>query len=426
MLQHLTTLLTITGGITVGWLAYAWAVPEPADLLPDRLSKPPDARSDANVIEDAAFNLDSPIVDGNEIELLENGVEIFPAMIDAIDRAEHSVHFLTYVYWTGPIAEQMASALESAARRGVEVRVLLDAYGARQMKDEVVRRIRESGAQVEWFHPIEWFQLRRLNNRTHRKVLVVDGRVGFTGGVGIAEEWEGDARHEGEWRDNHYRLRGPVVRYLQGAFAENWRDATGEVLVGRAVYPELEQAGDARIVPLTTSPAGDMSPIGFLYWFALGSANERVDIATPYFLPDETLADAIADAARNGVKIRLLVPGDLNDSALLRAASLGHYDDLIEAGVEIHEFEVSMMHAKTVIIDDRWAIIGSANMDNRSFELNDEIALLVEDTDLVRRLDEGFERDLERARQVELSEIEGRSGWSRLKTRLAALLREQL
>lgn len=426
MPRYLLIPLAVTGGLAIAWMAYSWAVPEPSDLLPDRLSvTAPDARQKA-FLDAAAANLDTPVLDGNRVELLVNGVEIFPEMLEAIEGAERSVNFLTYIYWTGEIARRMADALSDAAERGVDVRVLLDAYGASRMDDALVERMERAGVDVAWFHPIRWYHLRAMNNRTHRKILLVDGTIGFTGGVGIAEEWEGDADGPGEWRDDHFRIEGPVVAHLQGAFAENWRDATGEVLVGEALFPDLADRGAARAMPLSTSPRGDTSPIAFLYWLALRTAAEHVDISTPYFLPDASLLDELARAAERGVRVRLLVPGETNDSPLLRTASLVHYDELLEAGVEIYEFDVSMMHAKTVLIDHRWAIFGSANMDNRSLELNDEIALLVEDAGLVDRIGSSYEDDVRRSNRIELEGVRDRPTWKRLESRLALLLREQL
>jgi len=426
MLKYLMWILLVIGGFTLAWAVYEWLVPEPADLLPTRLSGRPDDARAGGFLDAAGANLDSPVLDGNEIELLVNGVEIFPAMLEAIEAAEESVNFLTYVYWTGDIARRMAGALTRAAERGVEVRVLLDAYGARLMDEELIEDLEAAGARVAFFHPLRWYHVRRLNNRTHRKVLVVDGRVGFTGGVGIAEEWEGDARREGEWRDDHFRVRGPVVRYLQGAFADNWRDATGEVLAGESMFPDLEDVGSSRILALTTSPRGDVSPIAFLYWLALHTATERVDISTPYFLPDDALLDAMRDASERGVRIRLLVPDEHNDSELVRVASVSRYRTLLEGGIEIHEYGTSMLHAKTVLVDDRWAIVGSANFDNRSFELNDEIVLLVEDSGFVARVRETYARDLEAARRITLEDVADRSWVDRVKSALALVFREQL
>ena len=406
------------------WRAYACLAPEPADLLPDSVTATADQEFDFPTT--LAAHLGAAVLDGNDVRLLLNGVEIFPPMLAAIDSARTTVNFLTYVYWTGEIAERFAGSLAAAAERGVEVRVLLDAYGAHQIDPAMVERMESAGADVAWFHPVDWFNFRRVNHRTHRKVLVVDGAVAFTGGVGIAEEWTGDARSPDEWRDDHFELRGPVVTYLQGAFAENWLQATGEVLTGVDHYPVQSPAGDARVIPIITSPRGDMSPIAFSYWLALRYADRSVDISTPYFVPDESLLTSLEETARRGVRVRILLPGSQNDSRLVRWASLSRYEGLLDAGVEIHEFQPTMIHTKAMVVDDRWSVIGSANFDNRSFELNDEIVVFVDDPALNASLRLSMDADLERADRVTGDGFEGIGLFQRLAGYLSLLLREQL
>ncbi len=263
----------------------------------------------------------------------------------------------------------------------------------------------------------------------------MDGEVGFTGGVGIAEEWTGDAQDAEHWRDDHFRLRGPIVGALSGAFADNWTAATGEVLAPAEGAPERERSAEAvgrsapdhaRIVPLFTSPRSDMSTIGFLYWLGLRTARARVDISTPYFVPDPLLTEEIAAAAERGVRVRLLVPGERNDSWLARYASFTRYGRLLRAGVEIYEFEPTMLHVKTVLVDDRFSIVGSSNFDNRSFELNDEIALLVDSAPLNAAIRSSFANDLERARRVTRESHRSRGLWTRIRSRVAILFREQI
>lgn len=425
MLTFALYALAAVGAAAVGRWTYGWLVPERGAQRPDWLTAP-DHQAGDEFLDTLAAHLDSAVLEGNRVELLENGVEIFPAMLEAIEHAEASVNLLTYVYWTGDIAEQTADTLARAARRGVEVRVLLDAYGAQKMNARLVRMLEEARVRLAWFHPLRWYRLRQVNNRTHRKVLVVDGLVGFTGGVGIAEEWEGDARHPGEWRDDHFRVRGPAVRYLQGAFAEDWRDATGEVLLGACSFRPLEAVGPARVLPLVTSPGGRPSPIAFLYWLALRIASERVDIATPYFLPDDDLIASMGPAVRRGVRVRLLVPGEHNDADLLRMASFARYEMILNQGVELYEYEPTMMHSKTVSIDGRWTIVGSANFDRRSFELNNEIVLVVDDPGFASCLDASFEADLARARRIDMDEVRSMNRSRQLASRAAVLLRAHL
>lgn len=417
--------LAVLGALSLAWMLYSWLAPEAIDIPPERLSATgPGHTADAAVT--LAANLHAPVLSGNRATLLINGAQIFPAMLSSIREARESVNLLSYVYWEGDIATTFADELSAAARRGVEVRVLLDAYGARRMKPELMEQMKQAGCQFAWFRPIQWHNLQRYNNRTHRKVLVVDGRTGFAGGVGIASEWTGDAGSPAHWRDDHFRLEGPVVRYLQGSFAENWRQASGIVLAGDALFPPLAPAGDARVVPVRGAPGGDSSDIALVYWMLFHTAREEVRIATPYFVPDPDLELGIAEAARRGVKVTLLVPGPHQDSAMVRYASKTYYRELLDAGVRIFEYQPTMMHTKTVTVDGQWAVIGSSNFDSRSFELNYEIALAVYDDSLVNALDVSFANDLADSREITLDDVEQWSLFARTRNHLAVLLREQL
>lgn len=417
--------LAVLGALSLAWGLYSWLAPEAIDIPPERLSTAtPQKLSDVAVT--LAANLDAPLLSGNRATLLVNGTQIFPAMLSSIREARESVNLLSYVYWEGDIAIAFANELSAAARRGVEVRVLVDAYGARRMKPELMEQMRQAGCQFAIFRPFRWHNLRRFNNRTHRKVLVVDGRTGFTGGVGIASEWTGDAQDPDHWRDDHFRLDGPVVRYLQGSFAENWRQASGVVLAGDKMFPPLTPAGEARVIPISAAPGGSISEIAFIYWMLFHAAREEVRIATPYFVPDPDLELGIAEAARRGVRITLLVPGRYQDSAVVRYASRTYYRRLLEAGVRIFEYPPTMMHTKTVTVDSQWAVIGSSNFDSRSFELNYEIALAVFDESLVDALKVSYAKDLADAREITLKDVEQWSWFARIRNHLALLLREQL
>jgi len=415
--------LAVVGALALVWWSYQALVPEFADMAPDRLSN---AHRDHPLGADLAAHLDLPLVAGNRIELLVNGDEIFPAMLSAIERAQHSINLLSYIYWEGAIAAEFADALSAASRRGVEVRVVLDAAGSYRMDPALVARMEGAGCVIAWFNPVRWYSLSRFNHRTHRKVLVVDGRIGFTGGVGIADEWTGDAEDADHWRDDHFRLEGPVVRYLQGAFAENWQQATGEVLTGKDAFPELEPAGEARMSVISSGPVGATSEIAFSHWLMFRGARERIFLTTPYYVPDPDLELGLTAAARRGLDVRLLVPNDHNDSRLVRYASQTWYRELLEAGVRIYEYQPTMMHVKTASVDGEWAIVGSANIDSRSFEINFEIAVAVFDASFVETLDASFEEDLTRAREITLQDVERRSWLARARDQLARMLREQL
>lgn len=417
-------LLALIGGLAV--LRSIWV------LISPRVRDSP--RGDAATFRDLdpleraralAGHLNAPLIAGNRIELLVNGDRIFPALLDAIRGARETVDFLTFVYWQGEIARETAVALAGAARRGVEVRVLIDDYGSLRMDRGLVEEMKQAGCRVCYFNPLRWYTVARYNCRTHRKILVADGRIGFTGGVGIADEWTGDAEDSDHWRDDHFRIEGPAVHHLQGSFAQNWRSATGEVIAGPRFFPPLEAAGESAVVPILGEPRR-ASDVELGYWISLAAARRRIEIATPYFVPRPALLEAIADAARRGVEVRLLFPGGHNDSRFVRRVSRVFYRPLLEAGARIFEYRPTMMHAKTISADDDWAVIGSANFDNRSFELNYESNLVVVDGGLTRELRSAFERDLECAEEVTLAELAGENAWKAWLGRTLVLLRDQL
>ena len=423
--QRLLVALAAFGVLTLVYALYVLVAPEPVDRPPERLSIATGAGA-RQLGATLPPHLGAPRLEGNRVDPLINGDEIFPAMLGAIREARTSVNLLTYVYWEGEIAERFADELSAAARRGVEVRVLLDAYGGRKIHAGWVERMRAAGCRLEWFHPLGWNTLRRFNNRTHRKVMVVDGRVGFTGGVGIAEEWTGDAQDPDHWRDDHFRVEGPAVGYMQGSFADNWRRASGEVLAGRAMFPDLPPAGDAAVVPVNSAANERFSGIPLTYWLLFHSARRRILVATPYYVPDPDLELGLLEAARRGVHVTLLVPGPHQDSAIVRYASRTYYRGLLEAGVQVHEYQPTLMHTKVIVVDETWSLVGSPNFDSRSLELNYEFALAVHDRSLALALWESFAEDLAVSRQVTLEDVEDWSVFARVRNHLARRLREQL
>lgn len=406
-------------------LLYNWLVQDQSEIAPRCLSLDAPLDADASALALSA-NLNAPLLDGNAIDVLLNGDEIFPAMLEAIREAQHSIHLLTYIYWQGTIARRFADELGAASRRGVEVRLLVDAVGGVRMSGAVVDELSDAGCSFAWFRPLRWYNVGRFNNRSHRKVMVVDGCVGFTGGVGIAEVWTGHAQDPEHWRDDHFRIRGPAVRYLQGSFAVNWRQATGEVLAGAWLFPKLQDAGNIRIVAIDAAPSIRISTIAFTYWLFFHGACEEIRVTTPYYVPDPRLQLGLAAAARRGLKVTLLVPGPHIDTKLVSHASKTYYRDLLQAGVAIHEYQPSMIHTKTVTVDGTYALIGSPNFDTRSFGLNYEEALVVYDGSLTRTLNHSFDDDLGRARQVTMQEVEGWSLWARACNHVARMLRAQL
>ena len=370
----------------------------------------------------------SPISYGNHVELLINGDQIFDAMLETIRNAERSVNLLSYIYWKGEIGEKVSECLAERARAGIEVNVLLDAVGSAKMSPALIKEMTEAGASVVRFRPPKPYAIRRLNNRTHRKLLIADGRVGMVGGVGIADQWTGNAQDSDHWRDTHTRVHGPVVRGLQGAFAENWLEATGDVLVGPDYLPELEPVdddGDAIQVVRSSAGVGDTN-METLYFLAISCARERLDLTSAYFVPRPAFVQALGDAVERGVQVRVLVPGPHADKPPVRIAGHATYEELLEAGVRIWEYQPTMLHAKTLAVDGVWASVGSVNFDNRSFQLQDEATMCVRGARFVTLLDEQFERDLRDAEEFDLGRWNGRSVPERVKERTLTLVRREL
>jgi cardiolipin synthase A/B len=372
----------------------------------------------------------APITRGNSVDLLVNGDRIFPVFLETIAGARRTLNLLTYVYWRGEIAERVCDAVCERAEAGVECRVLLDALGAAPMDAALIERMEACGVIVRRFRPLKPYAIRRANNRTHRKLLIADGRVGMTGGVGIAEEWTGDAEDPDHWRDTHVRVRGPVVRGLQGAFAENWLEATGVVLAGEDHLPELDPVpsdeGDAAMQVIRSSSGVGDTNVETLYYLAIASARERIELVSAYFAPRPAFLHALVDAARRGVRVRVMVPGRHIDTEVVREAGRATYGELLEGGVRVWEYQPTMLHAKTMVVDGAWSAVGSANFDNRSFQLNDEAILCVQDHGFAADLTGVFERDLEVSHEVTLEEWRRRPPHERARELGAKLLRREL
>jgi len=334
------------------------------------------------------------IVPGNRITALQNGAEIFPAMLRAIGAAQRSVTFETYIYWSGEVGNQFAAALIERARRGVRVHVMLDWLGSEKIEDSLIERMQAAGVEVERYHALHCYSLGRINNRTHRKVLIIDGTIGFTGGVGIADQWNGRAQDPDHWRDSHFRLEGPVIGQMQAAFLDNWIKTTGNVLHGDAYFPDLAEVGELEMQMFISSPAGGSASMRLMYLTAITAAEHSIDIAAAYFIPDRLMAAELVRARQRGVRVRVLVPGKHTDSKIVRTISRREWGTLLGSGVEISEYEPTMMHTKMLIFDRLMVSVGSTNFDTRSFELNDEASLNVYDGGFARQMTEVFEADL--------------------------------
>jgi len=365
-----------------------------------------------------------PATEGNRIDVLRNGDQIFPAMLSAIEEAEHTVDFLTFVYWSGSIGTKFAEALSARAEAGVRVRVVLDALGAHPIDKSLISKMENSGVLVRWFRPLHRFRPTQLNHRTHRKVLIADESVGFTGGVGIADVWQGDARDENEWRDTHFRLVGPAVDGLRSAFLDNWAE-TDPVLFDETIdrFPEQPKPGDALVQCVRGASETGWSDISTLFNTLLQLASERVRVTTAYFVPDDDLTDRLCKAAQRGVRVEILLPGPFADKRFVQLGGEVTYDTLLTAGVKIWHYQPTMLHAKVMTVDGLVANVGSANLNNRSMALDEEINVVVINPALVQILDEHFDEDCSRSVAIEPGRWEHRSIAQRVAERVVQPLR---
>lgn len=366
------------------------------------------------------------IVGGNAVTELLNGDQIFPPMLAAIQGAKKSITFETYIYWSGDIGKQFADALSERARAGVRVHVLLDWVGSANMDESYLTEMKEAGVQIEKFHKPHWYNLARLNNRTHRKLLVVDGQVGFTGGVGIAPQWMGNAQDPDHWRDSHYLVRGPVVAQMQATFLDNWLKVTGKVLHGELYFPPIAPAGAQKAQMFSSSPSSGSESMQLMYHLAITAAERSIDLSVAYFVPDELTQKHLMDALARGVRVRFITPGEHTDTDTVKAASRATWGPLLQAGALIYEYQPTMYHCKVMIVDQLLVSVGSTNFDNRSFRLNDEANLNVYDAAFAKRQTEVFEDDLKRSRRVTYEEWLNRPLREKAHEKLTGWLRSQL
>jgi cardiolipin synthase len=343
-----------------------------------------------------------PATEGNEVAVLRNGDEIFPAMLDAIKAAEHTIDMMTFVYWRGAIAHEFADALAERARAGVRVRLLLDGIGAREIERDLLEDMDAAGVQVSWFRKPLWVSPLKQNHRCHRKALIVDEGTAFTGGVGIAEEWCGDARDEHEWRDTHVRVRGPAVDAIAAAFAQNWAECCAELFDDQDHFTGQPAPGDSVVQVVRGSAGVGWQDMQTLLHVMLTSARRRFRLATAYFAPDAHFAGLLADAARRGVRVEVLLPGPHTDQRVSQLTGQRHYADLLAAGVDIRQYLPTMMHAKVITVDGVASLTGSTNFNRRSMEHDEEVMLAVLDEQVTATLDEHFDEDLRRSEAIDL------------------------
>lgn len=423
------------GSISVIWLVFltpiaAMAVFIAANIVTGekRLTRRPKklyASRDIDFRRSLGLLLGPSILSGNSVRMLLNGDEAFPAMLDSIRKAKVSVTFETFIF-RDDIANEFCKALTDAASRGVSVHILLDWLGSKQMDRKALEPAKEAGAQVRLYHELGWYHWRRINNRTHRKLLIVDGETGFTGGLGIGHEWTGHAQDPAHWRDTHYEVTGPVVAQMQAVFIDNWIKATGEVLHGDRYFPTLKATGELDAQMFSSSPEGGSASMHLMVLLAITAANTSIDIENSYFVPDALTIESLIAAKRRGVRVRVLVPNRHTDAPLGRWAAHALYNDLLDGGIEISEYEPTMLHCKLIVVDALWVSVGSCNFDDRSFRLNDEANLNVFDKDFAKRQLVQFEVDFAKSKRIHAGRWARRSISRRILERVALSFRSQL
>jgi len=366
------------------------------------------------------------LVGGNRAQALVNGDRFFADMLQAIRGAQRTITFESYIYWSGETGAEFTQALIERAQAGVKVHLLFDALGSGKIDDKSVKAMKAAGIEVEKYNPWRWNTLARINNRTHRKIMVVDGRIGYTGGAGIGDEWRGDAQDQKHWRDTHFRIEGPVVAQVQAAFIENWIEVTGRVLHGEEYFPALPRAGTQAAQFIVTSPGGGSESMQLMYLMSIAAAAKSIRLSAAYFVPDEVEVRTLVAAAKRGVRVQLIVPGPHTDSPLVRRASRSTWGELLRAGIEFYEYQPTFFHCKVMVVDDLWVSVGSTNFDARSFSVNDEANLNVYDRDFAAAQARIFEADLRRSKRVSLEDWENRPWTEKLWEHSLGLFSSQL
>ena len=384
------------------------------------------ATRDPQFLRTMTHLLGPSVVPGNRVTALLNGDQAFPAMLEAIRSAKRSINLEAYIFWSGKVGKAFAEALSERARAGVPTHLLVDWVGSKKMDDALLNQMRQAGVEVVKYHPLRWYNLERFNNRTHRKLLVVDGRVGFTGGLGIADLYLGHAQDRDHWRDAQFRAEGPVVGQMQAAFLDNWLETGGALLDGEEYFPKLDSVGSQAAQAVHSSPGGGTESLRLMYLLAIASATRSILIANSYFVPNSLAVAMLVDARRRGVEVEIIVPGPINDAQLVRRASRAKWGPLLEAGVNIYEYQPTMYHTKMMVVDDYWVSVGSTNFDNRSFRLNDEANLNVFDEEFARAQAGVFGEDRALSRKVTLEEWRRRPIGQRLEELVGRMMRHQL
>ena len=367
-----------------------------------------------------------PILSGNRIDVLRNGDEFYPVMLEEIGQAQASITIEAYIYWAGEIGRRFADALAAKAREGIPVKILLDAVGSATIGSDILETLEKGGCQLAWYNRIHWYTIGQFNHRTHRKSLIIDGRVGFTGGAGIADVWLGHAQSPEHWRDTQVRIAGPAVTPLQTGFAANWSQTTGELLSGATYYPEHTREGDFKVQTVMSSPESGVSSVRLMHYLPIVCARRSIYISNPYFIPDQAAIDTLVEAKRRGVDVRIMISGKHNDNWLARKNSTRLYGQLLEAGVTVLEYNRTMLHQKTLVVDGQWVSIGTTNFDNRSFAQNEETSVCVNDAELAAFMEETFRSDMGACDRVELEAWQRRGLVAKSLEAVASLLEAQV
>jgi cardiolipin synthase len=366
------------------------------------------------------------VLAGNSVEVLENGDGFFPRFLADVLAAKRTIHLETYVWWKGKITEKVAGILSEKARQGVEVRLIVDSFGSTKMEDHQFEEMQRAGVKATRYHPFRLSEFGYVNNRTHRKIAVIDGRVAYVFGHGIAAEWTGNGQDAHHWRDTGVRLMGPIVNTAQSTFAQHWGETVGEALVGPRYFPRQPNAGTIRAHMVASSPRGGVSHLEVLIKIAIATAKRELIIQNPYFIPGDDVVELLSDAVKRGVDVRVMVPGPVTDSAVVKHAGHFYFEDLMKRGIKLYVFQRTMIHQKIILVDGLWALVGSSNMDDRSYDINDEASVGIIDAGITARLRAAFDDDMKSSLPVRLDEWNARSLWHKTQDWLSYRLNDQL
>ncbi len=388
--------------------------------------KVPDIDSFEEALLSIAGMTRAVVQEGNHGEIFQDGEGFFPLLLREIAAAKECIHYETYVWWRGDVCRQVGGALAAKARDGVEVRLMLDAVGSLKMSRRLLKQMKDAGCKIKRYHPLRVVDIGQLNKRTHRKLAVFDGRTAFVCGHGVAHQWTGRGQDRKHWRDTGVLLKGPIVNAVQSVFSQHWVEETGEVLVGEKYFPHLGPEGGMRMHMLSGAPLGGISDLELMYKMAIASAQKELLIQNPYFIPDDESCELLRRAVQRGVDVRVMIPGPVSDSAVVKHAAHHHFEDLLRRGIKLYEHQTTLIHQKVMVIDGIWSHVGSTNLDDRSFDINEEAGVGIVDEGIAAELKNAFEHDLKSCIELECEAWCGRSLWHRVLDGACYLLSGQL